>query len=104
MEKGYRHWGHDIGEEDTPYNGGSRLRGGDRTSRAASSAARRLLKQKAEGPLARRLVQLKLTADQTCRCSITTSRLRNGERVGSVTSGAYGHRVGASLGTWLRQQ
>ena len=22
MEKGYRHWGHDIGEEDTPYDGG----------------------------------------------------------------------------------
>ena len=22
MEKGYRHWGHDIGEEDTPYEAG----------------------------------------------------------------------------------
>ena len=22
MEKGYRHWGHDIGEEDTPWEGG----------------------------------------------------------------------------------
>ena len=41
IEKAYRHWGHDITDEDTPAGGGPRLRGGAGTRRAASSAATR---------------------------------------------------------------
>ncbi len=98
MEKGYRHWGHDIGEEDTPYNGGvgfavAMNKAGGFIGREA------LLKQKAEGPLARRLVQLKLTGGPDMPMLYHNEPVyRDNVRVGSVTSGAYGHRLGASLG------
>jgi heterotetrameric sarcosine oxidase gamma subunit len=98
MEKGYRHWGHDIGEEDTPYNGGVGFAvalekpGGFKGQDA-------LRRQKADGPAKRRLVQLKLTGGPEAPMLYHNEPIyRNGERVGSVTSGAYGHRIKASLG------
>jgi heterotetrameric sarcosine oxidase gamma subunit len=98
MEKGYRHWGHDIGEEDTPYQGGLGFAvaldkpGGFRGREA-------LLRQKAEGPLKRRLVQIRIEdmADAPLMYH-NEPILRDGQIVGSVTSGAWGHRIGASLG------
>lgn len=62
MEKGYRHWGHDIGEEDTPFQAGLGFavalgKPGGFTGREA------LLRQKAEGPLTRRMVLLRLPGD-----------------------------------------
>jgi 4-methylaminobutanoate oxidase (formaldehyde-forming) len=98
MEKGYRHWGHDIGEEDTPYQGGLGFavaldKPGGFTGREA------LLRQKAAGPLQRRMIQLRIVdmADAPLMYH-NEPILRNGEIVGSVTSGAWGHRIGASLG------
>ena len=98
MEKGYRHWGHDIGEEDTPYNGGLGFavamdKPGGFFGRAA------LVRQKAEGAITRRLVQIKLMGgSDTPMLYHNEPLLRDGAIIGSVTSGAYGHRVGASLG------
>jgi heterotetrameric sarcosine oxidase gamma subunit len=98
MEKGYRHWGHDIGEEDTPYQAGlgfavSLDKPGSFIGRDA------LLRQKEAGPLQRRMVQLKLAdAEHPPLLFHHEPILRNGEIVGSVMSGAYGFRVGASLG------
>jgi len=97
MEKGYRHWGHDIGEEDTPYQAGLGFavaldkRGGF-VGRGA------LLRQKASGPIERRLIQVKLTGKDMPMLYHHEPIVRDGEIIGSVTSGAYGHRIGASLG------
>lgn len=99
MEKGYRHWSHDIGEEDTPLQAGLGFavamdKPGGFIGREA------LLAQKAAGPVARRMVQLRLTntgADAPLMYH-NEPILRDGVIVGSVTSGAWGHRVGASLG------
>jgi len=98
MEKGYRHWGHDIGEEDTPYQAGlgfavSLNKPGGFIGRDA------LLRQKEAGPLQRRMVQVKLLdCDHPPLLFHHEPILRNGEIVGSVMSGAYGFRVGASMG------
>jgi 4-methylaminobutanoate oxidase (formaldehyde-forming) len=99
MEKGYRHWGHDIGEEDTPLEAGLGFavtwdKPGGFMGRDA------LLKQKVAGPLRRRLVQLRLPdlGPETPMLYHNEPILRDGVIVGSVTSGAWGHRVGASLG------
>jgi 4-methylaminobutanoate oxidase (formaldehyde-forming) len=98
MEKGYRHWGHDMGEEDTPLQAGVGFavamdKPGGFIGREA------LLRQKAEGPLTRRLVQLRLTGEGVPpHLYHNEPILRDGQIVGSVTSGAYGHRIGASLG------
>lgn len=98
MEKGYRHWGHDIGEEDTPFNGGLGFavamdKPGGFIGREA------LVAQKAAGPIARRLVQVRLK--DTGHPPLMFHHepiLRDGKIVGSIMSGAYGHRIGASLG------
>ena len=97
MEKGYRHWGHDIGEEDTPYQGGLGFavaldKKGGFIGRDA------LLKQKAEGPLRRRMVQLRIAGEDAPMMFHNEPILRDGAIVGSVTSGAWGHRINASLG------
>ncbi|MFZ5676529.1 MAG: GcvT family protein [Pseudomonadota bacterium] len=97
MEKGYRHWSHDIGEEDTPLEGGLGFavaydKPGGFIGREA------VLRQKEQGGPSRRLVQLMLP-DKDAPLLYHHEPIRwNGEIVGSVTSGAYGHRIGASLG------
>jgi heterotetrameric sarcosine oxidase gamma subunit len=98
MEKGYRHWGHDIGEEDTPYQGGLGFavaldKPGGFVGRDA------LLRQKAEGPIKRRLVQIRIEdLPDPPLMYHNEPILRDGQIVGSITSGAWGHRIGASLG------
>ncbi|GMB79316.1 FAD-dependent oxidoreductase [Shinella zoogloeoides] len=98
MEKGYRHWGHDIGEEDTPFESGLGFavamdKPGGFIGRDALAA------QKAAGLVKRRLVQVKVTSeDEEPMLYHHEPMLRDGHIVGSITSGAYGHRVQASLG------
>ncbi len=97
MEKGYRHWGHDIGDEDTPLEAGLGFAVAfDKTGGFIGRDA--LLRQRDLGPPTRRLVQISvrdagsklLHHDEPIWCGNTI--------VGSVTSGAYGHRIGAPLG------
>jgi glycine cleavage system aminomethyltransferase T len=97
MEKGYRHWGHDIGEEDSPLEAGLGFAVAfDKEHGFIGRDA--LLRQREAGPPTRRLVQIAvpeagdklLHHDEPIWCG---NRI-----VGSVTSGAYGHRVGATLG------
>src|SRR4051794_39353275 len=95
-EKGYRHWGHDIGPEDTPPEAGLGFavawdKPGGFTGRDA------LLRQRERGSPERRLVQGRL-ADDSRLLYHEEPIWRDGRIVGAVTSGAYGHRVGASLG------
>ncbi len=97
VEKGYRHWGHDIGDEDTPAEAGLgfavALAKPDFLGLAAT------LRQKAKGPLCKRMVNLALlyTGTDTPLMYLEEPILRDGVIVGSVTSGAWGHRVGLSL-------
>lgn len=98
MEKGYRHWGHDIGEEDTPLQAGLGFavafdKPGGFIGRDA------LLRQRDAGPVARRMVQLRVDSGGIPpHLYHNEPILRDGVIVGSVTTGAYGHRIGASLG------
>ncbi|TXS91849.1 FAD-dependent oxidoreductase [Parahaliea maris] len=97
MEKGYRHWSHDIGEEDTPYEGGvgfavAMNKPGGFIGREA------LQKQLDSGPLTRRLVQFKLKDPNGPFVFHHEPIWVDDKIVGSVTSGAYGHRLQASLG------
>ena len=99
MEKGYRHWSHDIGEEDTPLQAGLGFAVAmDKPGGFIGHEA--LMAQKAAGPVTRRMVQLRLTNTGTDAPLMYHNEpiLRDGVIVGSVTSGAWGHRVGASLG------
>lgn len=98
MEKGYRHWGHDIGEEDTPFESGLGFAVAlDKPNDFIGKEA--LTRQKAEGAVKKRLVQVKVTAQgEEPMLYHHEPIIRNGEIIGSIMSGAYGHRVKASLG------
>jgi 4-methylaminobutanoate oxidase (formaldehyde-forming) len=94
-EKGYRHWGHDIGPEDTPLEAGLGFAvAWDKPGGFIGSEA--LLRRREQMP-ERRLVQVRLADDS--RLLYHDEPVWKGDRiVGSVTSGMYGHRLQASLG------
>jgi heterotetrameric sarcosine oxidase gamma subunit len=95
-EKGYRHWGHDIGPEDDPIAAGLGFcvawdKPGGFLGREA------LLRVRGAGPPRRRLVQLRLEDDGKL-LHHEEPVWADGRIIGSVTSGMYGHRVEAPLG------
>lgn len=58
-----------------------------------------LIAQRSAGPVARRLVQVRLKdTDHPPLMLHNEPILRDGQIVGSIMSGAFGHRLGASLG------
>ena len=92
-EKGYVHWGADAGPADTPSEAGLSFtvamdKPGGFIGREALLAA---------GPPRRRLVHL-LLADPEPLLFHGESVLHGGRLVGRVTSGAYGHTLGAAVG------
>jgi len=94
MEKGYRHWGHDITDEDTPLEAG--LGFAVAWSKPDFIGRDALLRQREEGPQ-RVLVQIAL--DDRDRLLYHNEPIwRDGVIVGRVTSGMFGHTVGKSLG------
>jgi len=99
VEKGYRHWSHDIGDEDTPLEAGLAFtvawdKAGGFQGREA------LLAQRARGPLPKRLVQLMLVDASESAPLLYHEEpiLRDARIVGSIRSGAWGHRLGRSIG------
>ena len=95
IEKAYRHWGHDITDEDTPLEAGLGFavkfdKPGEFIGREA------LLKEKAEGP-ARKLLQFRLL-DPRPLLYHNEPIWRDDALVGHVTSGAYGHTLGGAVG------
>ena len=94
MEKGYRHWGHDIADEDTPLQAGLAFAVAF-GKRAAFIGREALERQKSEG-LRRRLVLFALD-DPEPLVYHNEPIWRSGRLVGRVTSGAYGHTLGRSL-------
>jgi len=99
VEKGYKHWSHDIGDEDTPLDAGLGFTvAWDKPGGFVGREA--LLAQKAAGPLKRRLVQVMLNdaSDATPLLYHEEPIVRDGVIVGSIRSGAWGHRLGRSIG------
>ena len=95
MEKAYRHWGHDITDEDTPLEAG--LGFAVKLDKPGGFIGRNaLLEQKKQG-LARQLLQFRLLDPEPLLYHNEPIWLED-HIVGHITSGAYGHTLGASLG------
>ncbi len=94
IEKGFRHFGHDITAEDNPVDAGLgfavKLDKGDFIGKAAVAA------RKESGPHSR-LLQFKLT-DPEPLLYHAEAILRDGEVVGELSSGSYGHTLGGAVG------
>lgn len=96
MEKGYRHWGHDISVEDTPLEAGLGFAvAWDKPQPFSGRDA--LLRQRERGAPHKRLLQFRLADDRALLYG-EEPVWANGKRAGAITSGMYGHRVEASLG------
>ncbi len=95
IEKAYRHWGHDIGEEDTPLQGGLGFTvAWDKPGGFIGREA--LVRQREEG-VSRRLVVVILDDPEPLMYH-NEPILRDGQLVGRVTSASYGHTIGRSIG------
>ncbi|MBV9912336.1 MAG: aminomethyltransferase family protein, partial [Sinobacteraceae bacterium] len=95
VEKGYRHWGHDVSPEDTPLEAGLGFSVGW-TKRDGFIGHAALLAQKQRG-LQRRLMAFRLSADAPLVYH-NEPIWRDGKVVGRLTSGMFGHTLGAPLG------
>jgi glycine cleavage system aminomethyltransferase T/glycine/D-amino acid oxidase-like deaminating enzyme len=91
LEKAFKHWGHDIGPYDTPLEAG--LGFTCAYDKAVPFIGRdAILKQRGRG-IRRRLVVL--TVDEGCPLLLHEEPVyRDGELVGSTTSGAFGFTLG----------
>jgi 4-methylaminobutanoate oxidase (formaldehyde-forming) len=95
LEKGYRAWGSDITPNDTPFEAGLgwavKMKSGvDFIGRAALAAV-------TGTALRKRFAGFTLEDDAAVLVGRETI-LRNGEPVGYLTSGGYGHTVGKNIG------
>ena len=97
VEKGYRHWGHDIGEEDTPVEAGLSFAVGWDKPRFIGREA--LLRQRERNVAPKRMVAIALEngGEPAPLMYHEEPIYRDGRIVGATTSGAWGHRVGRSL-------
>ncbi|MFQ8432319.1 GcvT family protein [Amaricoccus sp. W119] len=94
IEKGFRHFGHDITDEDHVLEAG--LGFAVRTGKG-DFIGREAVLRKREAGLSRRLVQFRLR-DPEPLVFHGEPILRDGRVVGHVTSGNHGHTLGAAVG------
>ncbi len=95
LEKAFRHWGHDITDEDTPIEAG--LGFAVALDKATPFIGRDALLRASDKPPTRRLVQFKL-GDPAPLLHHDEPIVMDGRRIGLLTSGSYGHTLGAALG------
>jgi 4-methylaminobutanoate oxidase (formaldehyde-forming) len=95
LEKGYRAWGSDIGPDHTPIEAGLAFALKLKTDIPFKGRAA-VERQKAEG-VAKRLACFTVDDPDVVLLGRETI-LRNGERVGWLTSGGFGHTVGKPIG------
>jgi 4-methylaminobutanoate oxidase (formaldehyde-forming) len=95
MEKGYRHWGDDITEEDTPLEAG--LGFAVAFDKDADFIGRDALLRQKETGLKRRLVQFSLE-DPEPLLYHDEPIWRDGKIVGRITSGMFGYTIGCAIG------
>ena len=94
IEKAYRHFGHDITDEDHVLEAG--LGFAVRTEKTGFIGRDAVLRKR-EGGLMRRLVQFRLV-DPAPMLFHNEAIVRDGKIVGPVTSGNYGHALGSAVG------
>lgn len=94
MEKGFRHFGHDITCEDHVMEAGL---GFAVKKDKPNYIGREAILKKQETGLQTRMVQFKLK-DPEPLLYHNEPILRDGERVGHLSSGAYGHALGGAMG------
>ncbi|RLA03028.1 MAG: FAD-dependent oxidoreductase, partial [Gammaproteobacteria bacterium] len=95
IEKAYRHWGHDLTDEDTPIEAG--LEFAVKYDKPGGFIGREaLLKQKESKPV-KKLVQF-LLEDPEPLLYHNEPIYCNGEIKGYVRSGMFGHTLGAAIG------
>ncbi|HKY94539.1 MAG TPA: FAD-dependent oxidoreductase, partial [Kiloniellales bacterium] len=94
LEKGYRSWGHDIGEEDDPLESGLGFAvGWQKQGEFVGRGALERLKQRG---VSRRLVSL-LVEDPEALLYHNEPIYRDGRMVGRTTSAAYGFTLGGAV-------
>ncbi|MER9440276.1 FAD-dependent oxidoreductase [Mesorhizobium sp. M0340] len=94
IEKAFRHFGHDITDEDNVLEAG--LGFAVKTAKGDFLGRDAVLKKKETG-LSRRLVQFRLN-DTEPLLFHNEAILRDGKIVGPITSGNYGHHLGGAIG------
>ncbi|MEI9416065.1 GcvT family protein [Mesorhizobium sp. Cs1321R2N1] len=94
IEKAFRHFGHDITDEDNVLEAG--LGFAVKTAKGDFIGRDAVLKKKEAG-LDRRLVQFRLKDTQPLLFH-NEAILRDGKIVGPITSGNYGHHLGGAIG------
>lgn len=94
IEKAFRHFGHDITDEDNVLEAG--LGFAVKTTKGDFLGRDAVLKKKETG-LSRRLVQFRLN-DTEPLLFHNEAILRDGKIVGPITSGNYGHHLGGAIG------
>lgn len=94
IEKAYRHWGHDIGDEDTPIEAG--LMFAVKLDKGAFIGRDALLRQRDAG-VKRRMVQFLLSNPDEVLYHDEPIWIGQ-TMVGRTTSGAYGHALGGAIG------
>jgi len=98
LERGFRSWGHDIGALDDPYAAGLGFAvRGDKDDFVGKAALAALQTQRRE----RELVSVKLD-DPAAMLWHGEPVVMGRDRIGYVTSGGYGHNLGAAVGlAWI---
>ena len=95
IEKAYRHWGHDVCDEDSPFEAG--LMFVVRPDKPGGFIGRDALLRQVEQGRKRALVQF-LLADPEPMLYHNEPIWRDGAIVGYISSGNYGHSLGAAVG------
>ena len=95
IEKAYRHWGHDITIEETPIDGG--LMPFVKMNKRDGFIGREALVNLQAQPPKRALVQF-LLSDEQAMLFHNEPIWRDGQLVGYVCSGMYGHTLGGAVG------
>ena len=95
IEKCYRHWGHDITDEDSALEAGLGFASNFKKE-GGFIGKEALLAQKEQGPLKKRFVAF-LFEDEHPLCYHEEPICANGNVVGRITSGMFGHTVGATI-------
>ncbi len=94
LEKAYRHWGHDITDEDTPLEAG--LGFAVAWSKPRGFIGREALLRQKERGVTRRLIHIALQGDRALLYH-NEPIWRDGALVGRTTSGMFGHTIGKPL-------
>ncbi len=95
MEKAYRHWGHDLCDEDTPLEAG--LQFAVAWHKPGGFIGLESLARQREAGVRRRLVAIAL--ERADRLLYHNEPIwRNGALVGKISSGMFGHTLGTALG------